>query len=80
MKRQNRKSADSFVDGLCLYRGLVLILFTISSVMWLLTLVSYSVVDRGTETFVIVVLNMFGLGGFSLVSGTVLLICRKRGN
>lgn len=78
MSRRDRGTADSFLDGLCMYRQLVFVVFVVSTIMLLLTLVSYGVVERGTETYVVVVLNMFGLGGFALVSGVVLLLCRDR--
>ena len=78
MTRPDRSTADSFLEGVCLYRELVFIVFVISVVMWLLSFVSFLVVDPGSATYVITVLNLFGLGLFGLTSGAVLYICRER--
>ena len=79
MKRANRGKADSFLEGLCLFRELILIVFTISVVMFGLSLISLVVVDPGSGTYVIVVMNLVGLGAFILASGSVLYLCREKG-
>ena len=78
MNRQNRGTADTFLEGLCIYRTLVFVLFVISFVMALLSVISFTVVESGSETYVIVVLNLFALTGFMVVSGTVLFLCRDK--
>lgn len=79
MKRRDGASADSFLEGLCLFRELVFIVFVISAVMFVLSLVSLGVVAPGSGTHVIVVVNLVGLGAFILASGGVLYLCRERG-
>ena len=78
MNREERGRADSFLDALCLNRKLVLVLFSVAAVMLLLSFVSFAVVEPGTATYVVVVLNLIGLGGFTLLSGGVLVLCRDR--
>lgn len=78
MKRTERGKADSFLEALCLFRPLIFILFVISFVMFLLSLISLAVVDAGSESYVIVQLNLIGLSVMILVSGTVLYLCRNQ--
>lgn len=78
MMERNRGRADSFLEGLCLYRGFVFALFVISLVLMVLSLGSFVVVEPGTATYVVVVLNMLGLGVFMLVTGTILFLCRDK--
>ncbi|MCU4751234.1 hypothetical protein ACLI4U_10705 [Natrialbaceae archaeon A-CW2] len=46
--------------------------------MFLLSLISLAVVDAGSESYVIVQLNLIGLSVMILVSGTVLYLCRNQ--
>ncbi|MFP8956601.1 hypothetical protein ACLI4Y_07720 [Natrialbaceae archaeon A-CW3] len=78
MNPDNRGKADTFLEGLCLYRELVFVVFVISLVMVVLSLISFVVVEPGSPTYVIVVLNLVGLGALLLASGVVLYLCRER--
>lgn len=77
MRPEDRGMADSFFEGLCMYRDLIYVLFMVSLLLFVLSLVSFAVVEPGTETHVIVVMNLVGLGALLLVSGSVLVKCRE---
>lgn len=76
MSWRDRSTTDSFLEALCLFRNLVYIFFILSLLFLFLSLVSYFVIEPGTETHAIVVLNMSGLGLFVVLSGAVLYLCR----
>lgn len=78
MPRRRRRRADSFLEGLCLFREYIYIMFVIALVMFGLSLISWSVVEPGTETYMIVLLNLVALGTFVVISGAVLALCRDK--
>jgi len=68
---------DVFVQHMCGRDYVLMIVFSLSALLFLSSFVSLSVVERGSPTFVIAAFNIFGMGGFMFLSGVALLLCRK---
>lgn len=77
MRQEDRGVADTFLEGLCMFKMLIWILFSISMVMFLLSLISYTVVEPGTATYSIVNMNLIALSVILVLSGIVLYLCRN---
>lgn len=70
------KYDKTFLDHLCDYESGWRLLFTFSVGVLGLMLVWLVNVEPGTATHVVTVMNVVGLAGLALLSGTVLLKCR----
>lgn len=71
-------SGDDFVSHLCAYRPQLRMLLGLCAFFFLLSLGSLAVVERGTATYVVTMLNVVALSGFSALFGGILLLCRRR--
>lgn len=70
------KYDKTYLDHLCDYESGWRLLFTFSVGVLGLMLIWLVNVEPGTATHVVTVMNVVGLAGLALLSGTVLLKCR----
>lgn len=74
----SRNFRDVLLDRVCQHKTGIRMLFGFCITFVLLMLGSLSVVERGSGSYVIAVLNLVGLSIIAIVSGAVLLFCRNR--
>lgn len=77
MSKLERGTADTFLEGLCMFRMLIWIAFALSVVMFLLSLISYVVVEPGTAVYAIVIMNLIALSVIGGLSGVILVLCNR---
>lgn len=74
---------DEFTDEiwsrLCRYTDQLRLVFGLSAFFIVLLLVSLSMTQRGTATYVIIVVDLVTLGVVVVITGVVIRTCRKKG-
>lgn len=66
------------LNAACLFQTQLTALFSLCLLLFLLTLASLVVLEKGTASYVISVINMVGIVLFGSVSGGLLFYCKRR--
>lgn len=65
---------------LCKYTAQLRLVFGLSVFLIILLLVSLSMTEPGTATYVIIMVDLVSLGALALITGIVIRTCKKKGS
>jgi hypothetical protein len=75
--------SDSFsqrvLRSVCLFQTQLTALFALCLLLFILTMASLLVLERGTSGYVISILNLVGTVVFGTIAGSFALLCNRRG-
>lgn len=70
--------SEQLLNAVCLFQTQLTALFSFCLLLFFLTLVSLTVLEKGTASYVISIINLAGIVLFGSVSGGLLFCCKRR--
>jgi hypothetical protein len=69
---------DSFLNSVCLFQTQLAALFSFCLLLFVLTVASLIILEKGTASYAISLINLVGVVLFGGISGSLLFLCKRR--